>query len=46
MGDFLFDKNRQFYFCKTDDFGYRIPETITKEDLDLTIEEFPDITVP
>jgi dynein heavy chain len=37
MGDFLFDKNRPFYFFKSAKFGYEIPEKITKEDLDEVI---------
>jgi len=26
MGDFLFDKNRPFYFFKSPKFGYRVPD--------------------
>lgn len=26
MGDFLFDKNTQFMFAKTEDFNYGLPE--------------------
>jgi len=46
MGDFLFDKNRPFFFFKTAKFGYRVPDEISKELLDENIETLPDITVP
>lgn len=26
MGDFLFDKNREFFFAKTEEFHYGLPK--------------------
>lgn len=46
MGDFLFDKNRPFFFAKTAKYGYKIPDNITKEVLNEQIDELPDITLP
>jgi len=46
MGDFLFDKNRKFFFCKTNNYDYCIPDEIDKEILEIDIENYPDITVP
>jgi len=38
MGDFLFDKNRPFFFFKSAKFGYSVPEEINSETLDEAIE--------
>jgi dynein heavy chain len=46
MGDFLFDKNRPFFFAKTAEYSYKIPDQITKEVLNENIEEMPDLTLP
>jgi len=31
MGDFLFDKNRKFFFAKTPEFDYILPQVSTLE---------------
>lgn len=46
MGDFLFDKNRPFFFAKTETFGYIIPENITKETLIDAVDTLPPLTEP
>lgn len=31
MGDFIFDKNREFMFAKTEDYNYDIPKILNFE---------------
>ena len=31
MGDFIFDKNREFYFSKTEDYNYGLPKQLNYE---------------
>lgn len=46
MGDFLFDKNREFFFCQSKDFDYIIPKNQTLEGFMHTISELPIISTP
>jgi len=46
MGDFLFDKNRKFYFSKTPEFDYAQPHINTLEAFLNTVNEIPLINSP
>ena len=47
MGDFLFDKGREFYFAKTIDFNYSVPKNIDMESVQTYLKnEFPQFTYP
>ena len=46
MGDFLFDKNREFFFAKTKEYNYGIPKIMTQEGFMNNIQELPIINSP
>jgi len=46
MGDFLFDKNREFFFSKTQDYDYTIPKNLTLEGFMHNVSELPIINSP
>jgi dynein heavy chain len=46
MGDFLFDKNRDFFFAQTSDYNYNIPKLINSETLIQNINDLPLINSP
>ena len=46
MGDFLFDKNNEFLFAKTDDYSYNLPEFGNIEILISKINEISFIDKP
>jgi dynein heavy chain, axonemal len=46
MGDFLFDKNRKFFFAKTPDFDYVQPAQNTLESFLNTVSDIPLINSP
>lgn len=46
MGDFLFDKNREFFFAKTEEYNYGIPKQLNYEGFLNTINDIPVINSP
>lgn len=46
MGDFLFDKNRDFFFAKTPDYDYIQPTNKTLEGFLYTVNDVPLINSP
>jgi dynein heavy chain, axonemal len=46
MGDFLFDKNRDFFFAKTPDFNYVQPTNKSLEGFLNTVNDVPLINSP
>jgi dynein heavy chain len=46
MGDFLFDKNREFFFAKTEDYLYGLPKQFNFEGFMNAINELPIINSP
>jgi dynein heavy chain len=46
MGDFLFDKNRDFFFAKTPDYDYIQPVNKTLEGFLNTVNDIPLINSP
>ena len=46
MGDFLFDKNRKFYFAKTPEYDYAQPAVNNLEAFLNTVNEIPLINSP
>lgn len=46
MGDFLFDKNRDFFFAKTPDYNYIQPVNKTLEGFLNTVNDIPLINSP
>jgi dynein heavy chain len=46
MGDFIFDKNREFFFSKTEDYNYGLPKQLNYEGFLNTIQELPIINSP
>ena len=43
MGDFLFDKNREFFFSKTEEYLYGLPKQFNFEGFMTAINELPII---
>jgi dynein heavy chain len=46
MGDFLFDKNRKFYFSKTPEFNYAQPAVMSLEGFINAVNKIPLINSP
>lgn len=46
MGDFIFDKNREFLFAKTEEHNYDIPKILNYEGFMNQIQEIPIINSP
>ena len=46
MGDFLFDKNREFFFAKTEEYLYGLPKQFNFEGFMTAINELPIINSP
>lgn len=46
MGDFLFDKNREFFFAQSKDFSYRLPKQMNLEGYFNYLNEIPIINNP
>lgn len=46
MGDFLFDKNREFFFAQTEDYNYQLPKMLNMEGFFNTLTEIPVINSP
>lgn len=46
MGDFLFDKNKEFFFAKTKDYDYNLPAQMNYEGFGTHINEIPIINSP
>lgn len=46
MGDFLFDKNREFFFSKSEEHSYILPKQLNMEGFLNTINEIPIINSP
>lgn len=46
MGDFLFDKNREFLFAEAQEFKYEIPKQLNQEGFQNMIDKLPLINSP
>lgn len=46
MGDFLFEKNREFFFAKVDEITYSLPKLLNLEGYINTVNEIPIINSP
>jgi dynein heavy chain, axonemal len=46
MGDFLFDKNREFFYAKSDEYNYGVPKQLNLEGFLNTLNELPIINSP
>ena len=46
MGDFLFDKNKEFFFAKTNEYNYSVPSQMNHEGFFTHIGDIPIINSP
>ena len=46
MGDFLFDDCQPFFFARTENFNYKVPDTGDLKDYNAAIRELPDVNSP
>ena len=46
MGDFLFDKNHEFFFAQTDEYNYTVPKQLNFEGFMTAVGEIPIINSP